>query len=142
MDVHPLVCSYLFHTGEKQTALRRSSTNTSPPAVHVWVPHHVPAADVSQVDHHVHLWSPQLDFSLPRGEGGQWHDQQERPVQLVFVEHVVEEANSLDRLPQAHFISKDAAVAPGEEARERRRFRLCDPTERRSVHNETVKTVR
>lgn len=30
-------------------------------------PYHVPAADVSQVDHNIHLRGPELDFSLPRG---------------------------------------------------------------------------
>ena len=72
--------------------------------------YHVPAGDVAQVHHHVHVRRPQLDLALPGGERGQGHHQQKGPVQLVLLEQVAEEGDGLDGLAQAHLVCQDTAV--------------------------------
>lgn len=44
-----------------------NSTHTPDPFL-VFVPYHIPAVDVAQVDDHIHLWGPELDLTLPGGE--------------------------------------------------------------------------
>lgn len=88
--------------------------------------YHVPAADVPQVDHHIHLWGPQVDLPLPGRQRGERHDQQEGSVQLVLVEQVVEEADRLDGFAQTHLVGQDAAVASVEKKKTKKtkRFKL------------------
>lgn len=74
--------------------------------------YHAPAANIAQIDHHVHLGGPQLDLPLPGGESGERHHQQEWPVKLVVIEQVVQEADGLNGFSKAHLICKDAAVSP------------------------------
>lgn len=66
--------------------------------------YHVSAVDVTQVDNNVHLWSPELDLSLPGCKCGQRHHQQEGPVQLMLMKQVIEKTDGLDGFTQAHFI--------------------------------------
>ena len=75
--------------------------------------YHVSTADVSEIDHDIHHWSPEMNFPLPWDQRGQRHHEQEGPVKLVFMEHVAKETDGLDGLAQAHLISKDATVASG-----------------------------
>lgn len=92
-------------------SLSLSLSHTRPSSAEHCAIYHVPAADVSQVDHHVHLRGPQVDLPLPGRQRGERHDQQEGSVQLVLVEQVVEEADRLDGFAQTHLVSQDAAVA-------------------------------
>lgn len=77
--------------------------------------YHVSAADVSQVHHKIYLRSPELDLPLPGCEGRQRHHQKERPIKLVLIEQVTEEADSLDGFAQTHLICQDATVSSGKE---------------------------
>lgn len=79
------------------------------------ITHHVPAHEVSNVNHHVYLGCPHFKLPLPGGEGGQGHDHQERAIQLVLMEQVGQEWYCLNGLAQSHFISQDHAVAPEKE---------------------------
>ena len=56
-----------------------------------------------------------MNFPLPWGQRGQRHHEQEGSIKLVFMEQVVKKTDGLDRLPQAHLISKNATVASGNE---------------------------
>ena len=78
--------------------------------------HRLPAHDIADVHHHVHVGRPGLELPLPGGECGQRHHNQERPVELVVVEQVGQEGDSLDGLPQPHLISQDNTVAPAQDA--------------------------
>ena len=59
-----------------------------------------------------------MNFPLPWNQRWQRYHEQEGPVQLVFMEHVAEETDGLDRLAQAHLVSEDATVASGNYAGE------------------------
>lgn len=97
-----------------------TSNHPAPTVLFKCKSHHVPAADVSQVDHHIHQRGPQVDLPLPGRQRGKRHDQQEGSVQLVLVEQVVEEADRLDGFAQTHLVGQDAAVASVEKRREER----------------------
>lgn len=81
--------------------------------LHYFKPYHVPAVDVSQVHHNIHLRSPELDLPLPGCEGRQRHHQKEGPVKLVLMEQVIEEADCLDGFAQTHLICQDTTVSSG-----------------------------
>lgn len=83
------------------------------------ITHHVPAHEVSNVNHHVYLRGPHFKLPLPGGEGGQGHDHQERAVELVLMEQVGQEWDCLNRLAQPHFISQDHAVVPEKENKQK-----------------------
>lgn len=52
-----------------------------------------------------------MNFSLPRRQSRKWHDQQERPIQLMFMKQVVQKWNCLYCFTETHFICKNTAIS-------------------------------
>lgn len=105
--------SHALHAAQKCCIVPRASNQ--PQKLCCQITHHVPAHEVTDVNHHVDLRCPHFKLSLPRGESRQRNHHQERTVQLVLVEEVRQEWDCLNRLPQAHFISQDHTVVPEKE---------------------------
>ena len=58
---------------------------------------------------------PLLKLSLPVADGRQRHDDKVRPLD-PSIEHLLQEGNGLDRLSQAHLVSKDAVLSASNNA--------------------------
>ena len=71
---------------------------------------HVAALDVADVDDDVDVRCPRLELSLPRHEGRQRHDQQERTVDVIGVHQHRQERDDLDCLAKSHLIGEDHAI--------------------------------
>lgn len=61
------------------------------------------------VDHCIEL-SPGPELPLPVGDGGEWGNDQEWPLNALHV-NLVEECNGLDGLSQTHLISQDTVTS-------------------------------
>lgn len=69
----------------------------------------LPAGLAAVVDHHIEL-SPGPELSLPVGDGGEWGDHQEWPLNALHV-NLIEECYGLDGLPKTHLISQDTVTS-------------------------------
>lgn len=63
----------------------------------------------AMVDHRVEL-CPSPKLPLPVGDGGEWGDDQERPLNALHV-NLIEECYGLDGLSQTHLISQDTVTS-------------------------------
>lgn len=74
-----------------QCSYRQRFQSSPNPSLTLPIAYHVPAHEVSDVNHHVYLGCPHFKLSLPRGESGQGHHQQERAIELVLMKEVRQE---------------------------------------------------
>lgn len=61
------------------------------------------------VDHHIEL-RPGPELSLPVRDGGERSDDQEWPLNALYV-YLIEECNGLDGLPEPHLVCQDTVTS-------------------------------
>lgn len=73
----------MIHTGTLHKAMIHTDNQ-----LHLY---RLSAQNIPQVDHNVHVGSPSTELALPGSKCGEWHNQEERPIQLVLMKQVGKE---------------------------------------------------